>query len=136
MKEKEISTGLDYGFKVEKSEYTEEIPWKRDSLDYDFKVEIPEDSPDLVNTVGKVQGKWLAATNSVVWKPRREKCTKCDGVFQSGQELMTHMRSAHKIWFICKDCNKRFRSQTNLEDHVYRIHLKTKRKCEHCDFEA
>ena len=138
MEEKEISTGLDYDFKIEISEYAKEIPLEEESLDYDFKVEIPEDSPTQPNTGKKVQGKWLAATSSVCWKQKikSETCTKCEAVFQSRRELLRHMRSSHKIWFICKDCNKRFKSETDLGDHAYRMHLKIKRKCEHCDFEA
>ena len=113
---------LDYGFKVEMADHTEEIPLEKESLDYDFKVEIPEVSLIQQKTGRKVQGKWVTVTNL----PKCEKCNKCEAVFHSRQELMTHMKSSHKKCFICQDCNKRFKSQTNLDDHVYMIHLKIK----------
>ena len=117
MEEKEISTGLDYDFKIEISEYAKEIPLEEESLDYDFKVEIPEDSPTQPNTGKKVQGKWLAATNSITWSQRAmtESCTKCEAVFQSRNNLLAHMRSAHKTRFSCKNCNKRLKSQADLD---------------------
>ena len=65
-----------------------------------------------------------------------ESCTKCEAVFQSQYYLRAHMRTAHKTRFSCKHCNKRLKSQTDLEYHVTRVHLKVKRKCELCDFES
>ena len=65
---------------------------------------------------------------------QQHKCNECEEIFLYRHLLTKHKKQAHKKNFICKECNKIFKSKENLKNHM-KTHLETreKYKCDHCE---
>ncbi|VVC98845.1 unnamed protein product [Leptidea sinapis] len=59
------------------------------------------------------------------------RCTQCDDVFRSSEELQEHRNEKHFV--TCDDCGKRFKGKRTLSSHIIRIHnRKSTHTCDVC----
>ncbi|XP_021247144.1 GDNF-inducible zinc finger protein 1-like isoform X2 [Numida meleagris] len=62
-------------------------------------------------------------------------CNTCEQLFSSHQNLRQHCLTAHSGGFSCMFCDKRFKRQKDINDHIRRVHEKQRdpQACPYCD---
>ena len=74
-----------------------------------------------------------------IHESKPEKCDICDKEFRSMRHLRIHKDQVHiekskvRDELVCKHCSKEYSSKFNLNDHIQRVHEKSKKhECENC----
>lgn len=72
-------------------------------------------------------------------KKKLFKCNKCDKSFKNQPSLLSHVREhvknlVYESHFVCYICDTKFNCKKSLEDHVFYVHLKQKKRypCDIC----
>ena len=60
-------------------------------------------------------------------------CDKCDKYFKSNTELQDHIESDHeRIYYSCKNCSKKFQSELEFKEHMKSHEERIQFSCEQC----
>ena len=85
-----------------------------------------------LSTKGTLQTKTYTLKKKTNTKHRSFKCSECDVVKKSIQELNIHHEECHKPQ-ICGICGKLFKLASSLARHMYE-HNRPKYRCDQCDY--
>ena len=68
------------------------------------------------------------------------KCTKCDLMCKSENELTMHIADQHPVQispeFNCPNCDMKFTEENTLKEHANDIHTATEYNCDLCDYKS